>query len=285
MARTLQQKIRREFRRFFQPKDMPTIGGATFDDGWGEERIYWFNVLRDFYSAYGLEPHPIQSDASLVPPLERVASIQRPDKAHPDVFFASGYRGALGYLTELRDYGASVEKMQNILEMGVGMGRLMAQLFPLPAKLYGCDVTPAAVNWTKSKLGHRVDVELTNLEPPLPYTDSMFDFVYANSVFTHVPCSLMTRWADELHRIVRPGGFLIFSVFDANHYLRDMPYREFHGRFTAAGCHDWNHDRGVHMMTYLSRDYIHATWGPYFRVLELRSHYRDQTHVICRRGA
>ena len=27
------------------------------------------------------------------------------------------------------------------------------------------------------------------------------------------------------------------------------------------------------------------TWGRYFRVCELRSHYRDQSHLICKREA
>jgi SAM-dependent methyltransferase len=242
-------------------------------------------VLGDFYqSAYGLPPHPLQSDQSLVPPLEKVVAIQRADKAHPDAFFASGYRTALAYQRELRDHGASVDRMEHILEMGIGLGRLMVHLAPFKAKLHGCDVTPEVVEWTREKLGHRVDVTLTELEPPLPYADAKFDFVYANSVFTHIPCSLMDRWAAELRRIIRPGGFLIFSVLDANHYLQGMTYRDFHRTNESAGCRDWSHDLGVLMMTYLSRATIWETWGRYFEVLELRSHYRDQSHVICRRA-
>jgi SAM-dependent methyltransferase len=220
-----------------------------------------------------------------VPPPERVAKIQRANKADQEAFFASGYRGALTYQTELLDYGASPQRMQNILEMGVGLGRLILHYFPFQANLYGCDVTPEAVEWTRSKLGHRVQVQLTGLEPPLPYPDSMFDFVYANSVFTHVPCSLIDRWAAELRRIVKPGGFLIFSVLDANHYLRDIPYREFHRNYEVPGCRDWDQDRGVRMRNYLDRNFLFTTWGRHFRVFELRAHYRDQSHLICKREA
>ena len=146
-------------------------------------------------------------------------------------------------------------------------------------------MTPEAVAWTRARLGHRVRTDTTGLEPPLPYADGMFDFVYANSVFTHVPCSLMDRWAAELRRIIRPGGFLIISVLDANHYLRDITYREFHQRFQAVGCRDWDHDKGVLMLTYVSRESLLTTWGQYFRVMELRGHYRDQSHLICQRDA
>ena len=93
----------------------------------------------------------------------------------------------------------------------------------------------------------------------------------------------MDRWAAELRRIIRPGGFLIFSVLDANHYLRDLTYREFHHRFQKPGSHDLGHDKGVLMFTYLSRDELFRTWGNHFKVLELRAHYREQSHLICER--
>jgi len=35
----------------------------------------------------------------------------------------------------------------------------------------------------------------------------------------------------------------------------------------------------------LDRNYLFATWGRYFRVFELRAHYRDQSHLICKREA
>jgi SAM-dependent methyltransferase len=248
------------------------------------ERAYWFEALKEFYrTTYGLEMHPAQSNPSIVPPLGNVTQIQRPDKANPDTFFASGYRQALIYQQELLEFGALPNKMERILELGVGMGRLIVQFFPLNAALYGCDVTPDSVSWTRGKHGHRVNVELTNPNPPLPYPDATFDFVCANSVFTHVPCQLTDSWAAELRRIIRPGGFLIFTVLDANHYLSGMSYREFHQRFSAPGCRDWDRDAGVLMMTYHSAPFLRTTWGRYFRVLEIRQQYRDQAHVICRR--
>jgi len=284
MSRVFKHTVHKGLRELFGVDLVRTPTAASFDDGWAEERSYWHKVLEDFYqSQYGLKLHQAQSDDSLVPPLEAVARIQQTNKADPDCFFASGYRAVSLYQTELCDYGAQVNKMQNILEMGVGFGRLILHYFPFEANLYGCDVTSEAISWTKAKLGHRVQLEATNVEPPLPYHDGLFDFVYANSVFTHIPCALMDRWAAELRRIIRPGGFLIFSVLDANHYLRDLTYREFHHRFQKPGCHDLGHDKGVLMFTYLSRDELFRTWGNHFKVLELRAHYREQSHLICER--
>jgi SAM-dependent methyltransferase len=284
MSRVLKQTVRSGLRNVLGVDLVRTSADVSFDEGWAEERDYWLGALRNFYkNEYGLNLHESQADQSLVPPLDTVLKIQGGNKADADGFFASGYRTALAYQSELRDYNSPVNRMQTILEMGVGMGRLILQYFPFEANLYGCDVTPEAVAWTRSKLGHRVRVEATGTEPPLPYPDGLFDFVYANSVFTHVPCSLMDRWAAELHRIIKPGGFLIFSVLDANHYLRDITYREFDLAYNAVGCRDWAREKGVLMLTYLSRDFLFTTWGRYFCVLELRAHYRDQSHLICRR--
>jgi SAM-dependent methyltransferase len=284
MSQFIKQKVRTGLRDFLGVDVVRATASDSFNEGWAEERAYWLNVLRDFYQTqYGLDLHASQTDQSLVPPLSTVLKIQRANKADRDAFFASGYRTAMAYQKELLDYEASADRMENILEMGVGLGRLILHYFPFQAKLYGCDVTPEATEWTREKLGHRVQIETTGLEPPLPYPDGLFDFVYANSVFTHVPCSLMESWAAELRRIVRPGGFLIFSVLDPNHYIKDVTYRDYHLNFQTEGCKDWDHEKGVMMITYLSRDSIFSIWSKHFSVLELRTHYRDQSHVICRR--
>lgn len=284
MSHVLKRTVSKGLRNLFGVDIVRSKSTGSFDEGWAAERVYWLDVLRDFYQTeYGLNLHVSQTDPSLVPPLDTVVKIQRANKADADAFFASGYRTALAYQKELCNYGSPANQMRNILEMGVGLGRLIIHYFPFQANLYGCDVTPEAVAWTRSKLGHRVQTETTGMEPPLPYPDGLFDFVYANSVFTHVPCSLMDRWAAELRRIIRPGGFLIFSVLDPNHYLRDVTYREFDHRFQSAGCRDWHHDQGVLMLTYLSLDALLTTWGKYFNVLEFRAHYREQSHLICQR--
>jgi SAM-dependent methyltransferase len=280
MPRVLKKMVRKGVRNLFGVD----VVRARYDEGWAEEQDYWQGVMRDFYrTTYGVELHASQTDPSLIPPVETITKVQRANTAERAEFFASGYRGALAYQTELLDYGLPVHRMRNILEMGLGFGRLIIHYFPFEANLYGCDVTPEAVAWTRSKLSRRVKIELTAGEPPLPYADGLFDFVYANSVFTHVPCALMDRWAAELHRIVRPGGALIFSVLDANHYLRNIPYREFHRDYQTPGCRDWDQDRGVRMRNYLDRNFLFSTWGRYFRVHELRAHYRDQSHLICKR--
>ena len=40
----------------------------------------------------------------------------------------------------------------------------------------------------------------------------LFDLIYAVSVFTHLDLDLGRRWLADLHRILKPGGLLLFSV-------------------------------------------------------------------------
>ena len=123
MSHILKRAIRGGLRRLFKVDVVRVKATGSFDEGWAEEQAYWLTILRDFYQTqYGLNLDASQTDVSLVPPLETVVKVQRANKADPDAFFASGYRTALAYQTELRDYNGTVNRMQNILEMGVGLG-------------------------------------------------------------------------------------------------------------------------------------------------------------------
>ena len=251
---------------------------------WKAEYDYWSGLLWNHYDReYGLKPHPIQTDARIVPSGDLVDLIQSPQMGTEHGYFGSGYRNILAYFKELHDHGFRPDRMERILEFGIGLGRLMIHYFPFKAELHGCDVTPDVLVHTRKNLGERVHIENTGLEPPLPYEDSFFDYVYANSVFTHIPCPSVEAWVAELHRIIKPGGCLIVTVFDASLFYPNRNYCEFHRDYEVLGCRDRNVELGVKMSTYLSRDYLHTVWGKYFTPLELRTQYLDQTHFICRK--
>ena len=57
-------------------------------------------------------------------------------------------------------------------------------------------------------------------DPPLPYEDGYFDFVVAISIWSHYGEPAAIRWLDEMHRIIRPGGHLVFST----HGLHSVSY-------------------------------------------------------------
>lgn len=252
---------------------------------WKAERLYWHKKISDFYkSHYGVDLHPIQSDDFIVAPLDVVTAIQGITKANRDCFFATGYCTSLAYQEELLDHHFDLRRMERLLEFGVGLGRLIIHYYPFKAELHGCDVTKAALEFARAKLGQRVKLELSQLEPKLDYPDQYFDYIYANSVFTHIPRSSVENWIAELYRIVRPGGCVISSAYDPNVYFADKSLREFDEKFESigGGC-ELKTDRGVLMTTYMSRVALKAAWSRYFEVLELRPHFHDQWHIIVKR--
>ena len=251
-----------------------------------EERKYWFAKMTAFYQQeYGLSVLPIQSDPAIVPPLEIVGATQFPDTSMPDAFLFNGCQKSIEYLTELRDHGCDVRQMKNILEFGVGFGRLIVHYLPFAVNLYGCDVTESTLNWTKKALGDKVRLSLTELNPPLPYESGFFDYIYAQSVFTHIPCSTAEAWIAELFRILKPGGMLIISIFDASYFFSSHSHRDFDHNWEAKGCHCYDEHLGVRMGTYLSQGHVRKMIKPFGEVLEIRSHFRDQSHVVARKAA
>jgi len=163
-----------------------------------EERLYWENVINDYYKKYDLKMHPLQNDDSIVPPKEILKKVQCKNHASPDYFFSQGYYDAYTYFNALEKYNVNLNSEQSILDFGVGFGRLLINWFPFNVSLYGCDITPEAVSWSKQNYSDRAEIIHTNQEPPLPYTDDTFDIIYSNAVFIHIPYAKQDQWISEL---------------------------------------------------------------------------------------
>ena len=56
--------------------------------------------------------------------------------------------------------------------------------------------------------------------PPAGLPRGRFDLVVAISIWSHYGEAAAVRWLDEMHRIVRPGGHLVFST----HGLHSISY-------------------------------------------------------------
>jgi SAM-dependent methyltransferase len=123
----------------------------------------------------------------------------------------SGLRHAT-YLGELiRQYSVPCPV---VLEWGCGPVRILRHLrgvLPEGSELHGCDYNPATVDWCR-KTFPQLHVILNHLEPPVDLPDSLFDVIYALSVFTHLSEPMHIAWKNELVRLLKPGGILIVTL-------------------------------------------------------------------------
>ena len=106
----------------------------------------------------------------------------------------------------------SIDEMEAVLDFGCGCGRVLRHMPELTdAQIFGSDYNPELVGWVRDCLPLATVAENAR-QPPLAFDESMFDLVYAISVFTHLTEDLQHRWVSELARVVKPGGLLIFTT-------------------------------------------------------------------------
>jgi len=101
----------------------------------------------------------------------------------------------------------------HILEWGCGPARIIRHLpsvFP-GAIITGTDYNRQTIDWCRASI-NGVQFTVNGLLPPLPFGPASFDMVYALSVFTHLSGEAHPQWLHELHRILRPGGLLLFTT-------------------------------------------------------------------------
>jgi SAM-dependent methyltransferase len=131
-------------------------------------------------------------------------------------FLASGREDCERMSSLLAHSGAPIENAERILELGCAGGRMLRWLTELPdAQLWGVDIWSSAILWCQDHLSPPCHFATTTMVPHLPFEDRSFGLVYCGSVFTHLD-DLAEAWFLELHRILRPGGRLYFSVNDHN---------------------------------------------------------------------
>lgn len=128
-------------------------------------------------------------------------------------FLDTGHRQVMGLMLPLLErHGLRFEELRSVLDFGCGCGRILRQWESrLPERLVGVDVNPRLVRWCQRHLAF-AEVSTSSPVPPLGFADGSFDFVYARSIFTHLDETSEAVWIGEIHRILEPGGVLLFTV-------------------------------------------------------------------------
>jgi SAM-dependent methyltransferase len=146
-------------------------------------------------------------------------------------FLRLGQAGAAAIEEALARHGIDIGQLGNVLDFGCGCGRVLRHFVRRGGvQMHGSDYNPLPIAWCRENL-RPARFELNQLAPPLPYETGRFDLVYALSVFTHLDEPLQEAWLDELRRVCKPGGHILFTLHGES-YLGGLAAEE-QARFAA----------------------------------------------------
>jgi SAM-dependent methyltransferase len=192
--------------------------------------------------------------------------------------------------------GAPLDSLSAVLDWGVGCGRVARHLAPmLEDRFFGCDIDSDNTSWCQRNLPGSYAVSA--LSPPLPYGGAAFDLVYGISVFTHLRRNWEENWLRELHRVIKPGGWLLATV----HGQTAIDFAQL-SRFDYSGLARRVQREGLvvtsensqltgfvehpeeYVNVFHSHDHIRREWGRHFEIVDILPGYIF-THdlIIARR--
>jgi SAM-dependent methyltransferase len=137
----------------------------------------------------------------------------------PEQYLESG-RASFEHITRVTSAsGFSFEAAMRILDFGCASGRTLRWFHDLSGRCepWGVDILDECIMWCQRHLSPPFRFAATTSFPHLPFEDEYFDFIYTESVFTHI-ADLADMWLLELRRILRPGGRLGITLHD-NHTI------------------------------------------------------------------
>ena len=106
-----------------------------------------------------------------------------------------------------------------VLDVGCGGGVEVVRFARGGARVWGVDLSSQAVQLTRQNLDHHglsAGLAVADGEA-LPFPDQSFDFVFAHGVVQYAASD--ERVVSECHRVLRPGGTVIFQVYNRVSWL------------------------------------------------------------------
>lgn len=129
------------------------------------------------------------------------------------------YMGPIFFDPYARDLASRVQALApaRVLELACGTGivtRRLRDALPADARLVATDLNPPMMTWAASKFGADERVEWRQADATmLPFGDGSFDAVVCQFGVMFFPDKLAAF--REAHRVLAPGGTLLFTVWDS----------------------------------------------------------------------
>lgn len=205
------------------------------------------------------------------------------DERHTDVFEQRG-REQWDLIKSLLPAGWDFAG-KRVLDFGCGSGRILrpaSQTDPA-AEFWGCDIDEPSIAWLRENLSPPLNVVTNPERPPLPFDDEHFDLIWTFSVFTHLT-DTWSAWLAELHRLLKPDGVLVATVFGPGHssFVDEPVDEEIIGMNVLYPGASW--DRGGPLVLH-SRWWLEAHWGRAFEIREFHVGNQEGTPPLYGQSA
>lgn len=129
-----------------------------------------------------------------------------------DEFFASGKQETERTWTTLEKLHGVVN-VTDVLDFGCGVGRLTQSWAGYAAHVVGIDIAPPMIEQANAfNTAPNVEFVLNKRADLQVFADGSFDLVNASIVLQHMPRTLSCQYLAEFARVLRRGGFLVFTT-------------------------------------------------------------------------
>ncbi|RNA66873.1 class I SAM-dependent methyltransferase [Alteribacter keqinensis] len=136
-----------------------------------------------------------------------------------------------------------------VFDAGCAAGWYTKELALRGAVVTASDLSPEMVAAARRRAGGDAVVHQLDLEEPLPFENSSFDLIVSSLVLHYI-----SDWQNvfkEFHRVLKPGGGLLFSV---HHPFMDLKLSPGEDYFFHELLHDeWKTDRGKFTVPFYRR--------------------------------
>ena len=173
---------------------------------------------------------------------------------------------------------------KRVLDFGCGAGRTLRHFLAEAERgeLWGADIDAESIEWLKEKLSPPLRPWQCAAWPPLGLEHGYFDLVWAISVFTHLTNNSLP-WLLELHRLLRPGGYLIATYMgrSISELLAHEPWDE-----DKVGMNVLRHDQSWEAggpAVLMSDWWVREHWGRAFEILDITHDMHHMSWPLMRK--
>ena len=176
---------------------------------------------------------------------------------------------------------------KKVLEVGFGMGTDLMQFAEAGAEVWGIDLSPMHFDISQKRFalyGRKANLQLADAEN-MPFADTTFDVVYSFGVIHHTPDT--EKAADEIHRVLKPGGRAIVALYHKNSafyyfvlmakYILLLRFLRESYRRTLSRIEYREHSEACPLVKIYTREAM-ARLFPKFREVKFSCYHLDATH-------